>query len=234
MTVPPRLAAWSVHLYTALGAPLAMLAIEAISRDRYATAFWWMVLATFIDSTDGTLARRFRVKQVLPHFDGARLDDIVDYLNYVVVPLILAYHVALLPRSPWGLAIAAAPLLASAYGFCQLAAKTSDHFFTGFPSYWNIVVLYLYVFRWPQAVNVALLLGLSLFVFVPIRYLYPSRNPVARKTTYVLGVIWALMVVALVAQIPQPSVRLASLSLFFPAYYIGVSLWLHAGTPQQA
>ena len=101
-----RAAAWAVHFYTGLGAPLGLVALVAVARGRYAIAFWCMAVATFIDSTDGALARRFRVKEVLPQFDGSKLDDIVDYLNYVVVPLVLAYHAGLVPQNRWGLLIA--------------------------------------------------------------------------------------------------------------------------------
>jgi len=225
-----KLAAWSVHLYTAVGAVLGFLGLEAVARDNYPLAFVWMTVATFIDSTDGTLARRFRVKQVLPHFDGARLDDIVDYLNYVIVPIVLAYHAALVPAHTLGLAICAVPLLASGYGFCQLDAKTEDHFFKGFPSYWNIVVFYLYALGTPIWFNVAILLSLSILVFVPIRYLYPSRNRTAQKTTYALGGLWALCMFILLAQFPAPSRMLAWASLFFPIYYMALSLHLHVRT----
>lgn len=220
-------AAWSVHLYTALGAVLGFLALEAIVREQYALAFLWMAAATFIDSTDGTLARRFRVKQVLPNFDGARLDDIVDYLNYVLVPIVLAYHAGLVPSGTFGRLVCAAPLLASGYGFCQSDAKTDDHFFKGFPSYWNIVVFYLYALSTPAWANVALLVGLSILVFVPIRYLYPSRNPTAQKTTYALGILWALVLLVILLRFPDPSPLLAWGSLLFPAYYMGLSFHLH-------
>jgi phosphatidylcholine synthase len=229
-----RLAAWAVHAYTASGAPLALVALVAVAHGRYAIAFWCMVVATFIDSTDGMLARHFRVKEVLPTFDGARLDDIVDYLNYVVVPLVLAYHAGLVPQNGWGLLVAAMPLLASGYGFCQTAAKTSDHFFTGFPSYWNVVILYLYVLGWPTWVNTIWLVVLSILVFVPIRYLYPSRNRIAQKTTYVLGVIWSILVFIVVAQMPTPPREIALASLFFPAYYVALSFWLHFRLPPAA
>jgi phosphatidylcholine synthase len=232
--VSPRFAAWAVHAYTALGAPLALVALVAVTHGRYDVAFWCMVFATFIDSTDGVLARRFRVKEVLPQFDGARLDDIVDYLNYVLVPLVLAYHAGLVPHGGWGLAVAGLPLVASGYGFCQTAAKTKDHFFTGFPSYWNVVILYLFVLGWPLWINIAWLVGLSVLVFVPIRYLYPSRNRFAQKTTYILGVVWAVLVFIVVAQMPTPSRDLALVSLFFPAYYVALSLWAHFTHPRAA
>jgi phosphatidylcholine synthase len=223
----PTVAAWSVHFYTALGAVLGFLALESIARDQYGLAFLWMAVATFIDSTDGTLARRFRVKQVLPNFDGARLDDIVDYLNYVLVPIVLAYDAGLVPADTVGRLVCAAPLLASGYGFCQTDAKTEDHFFKGFPSYWNIVVFYLYALGTPVWLNVSLLLLFAVLVFVPIRYMYPSRNPTARRTTYALGIVWGIMMFALLAQFPEPSRPLAWATLYFPAYYMAMSLHLH-------
>jgi len=120
--------AWLVHLYTASGAILAFLAIFLIEQSRFHEAFWLMTLAVVIDATDGTLARRAHVKEIIPWFDGDRLEDIVDYLNYVLVPCVLMIRADLLPQED-ALWLVAFPLLASAYGFCQKAAKTSDHFF---------------------------------------------------------------------------------------------------------
>lgn len=230
---PPgaRLRAWGVHLYTGSGAVLALLALDAVGRDAFGAAFLWMAVAMFIDCTDGTLARRVRVKQVLPQFDGSKLDDIVDYLNYVFVPVVLVLRAGLLPAHAGALAIAALPLLASGYGFCQAAAKTPDHFFTGFPSYWNVVALYLFVLGWPPWLNALVLIAFAVLVFVPIRYLYPSRMPTAQRTTYVLGTAWAVAVFWMLAQFPTPSRALSLGSLLFPAYYVGVSVWLHLRTP---
>jgi phosphatidylcholine synthase len=220
-----------VHLYTGIGAPLALIALVASGQGWFGVAFGCMALATFIDATDGQLARRVDVKRVLPHFDGSRLDDIVDYLNYVIVPIVLAYQAGLVPPGFWGLAIASAPLIASGYGFSHEEAKTADasanYSFTGFPSYWNIVVFYLYAFGWPVWMNVAILLTFAVLVFVPIRYLYPSRSTVARMTTYVLGGIWGLIMIILLSQFPAPSRVLAVVSLYFPVYYVGLSLYLH-------
>lgn len=227
MSTARYLAAWGVHLYTASGAVVALLALDAIARQSYAAAFGWMVVAFLVDCTDGTLARRVGVKQVLPFFDGAKLDDIVDYLNYVVVPIALAGRAGLVPAGASGILVAALPLLASGYGFCHAEAKTADHFFTGFPSYWNVVVLYLYVLRSPLWFNVATLVVLSFLVFVPIRYLYPSRATAARRATYVLGAVWGCLVLWMLFQLPHASRALAIASLFFPVYYVGMSLHLH-------
>jgi phosphatidylcholine synthase len=226
-----RLIAWGVHFYTAVGAVVGLLALEAVARARFGTAFAWMVVAFLLDCTDGTMARRARVKEVVPEFDGARLDDIVDYLNYVFVPVFLALHANLLPEGRWGIVVAALPLLSSGYGFCQASAKTPDHFFTGFPSYWNVVVFYLYVLAAPLWFNVAVLTILSVLVFVPLRYLYPSRGTKFRKRIYLLGLAWGVAVIWLVFQFPAPSRTLAVLSLGFPAYYMGMSLKLHFTSP---
>jgi phosphatidylcholine synthase len=222
-------AAWAVHLYTAVGAVVGLLAINAAVSGSYGAAFAWLAVAMFVDCTDGVLARRADVKTVLPRFDGARLDDIIDYLNYVFVPIFLVFHAdGLLPESyGWRLCVAGLPLLASGYGFCQVDAKTSDHSFKGFPSYWNVVVLYLFCLQMPQWFNVAVIVLLSILVFVPLRYLYPSRGTSLRLATHLLGVVWAGMMVVLIAQFPQPSRELAALSLFFPAYYFAASLYVH-------
>jgi phosphatidylcholine synthase len=210
---------------------LALLALDAIAAESYASAFWWMSVAFILDCTDGTLARRARVKEILPDFDGAKLDDIVDYLNYVLVPIALALRADLLPTGTAGILVASLPLLASAYGFCNAGAKTPDHFFTGFPSYWNVVAFYLFALRAPIWFNVATLVFLSVSVFVPIRFLYPSRGSGIRLQMYVFGVVWGGLVFWLLFQFPTPSRALAIVSLFFPAYYVGQSLLVHFTTP---
>ena len=146
-----------------------------------------MFVATIVDATDGALARRARVKEVLPDVDGARIDDIVDYITFVFLPMLLLEASGGLLRAA-ALPVIAVVLLSSMYGFVAPDAKSSDHFFTGFPSYWNIVVLYLMLFRVPPLVNAVVLLALSALVFVRIGYVYPSRTPTLRTLTLLLGV----------------------------------------------
>jgi phosphatidylcholine synthase len=119
-------------------------------------------------------------------------------------------------------------LLSSLFGFVSEDAKTEDHFFTGFPSYWNIVALYLVVLGLSPVVNAAILLILSSLVFVRIGYVYPSRMITARTLTLTLGSVWGLMILMLILQLPTPQRSLALLSLFFPAYYTVLSFVLHA------
>ena len=217
--------AWLVHLYTALGAIVGFFSILAIEQQSFRGAFFLMALTVVIDATDGTLARMARVKEVIPWFDGNLLDEIVDYLNFVIAPCFLLIHARLLPPED-SLWLAALPLLASAYGFCQKDAKTADYFFLGFPSYWNIVVFYFYVLKTPLWVNAFVIIALSVLVFAPIKFIYPSRSPRFRAQTNIFGALWGGLDLYMIYRLPQDSPALAFASLLFPAYYTALSLWL--------
>ena len=217
--------AWLVHLYTALGAIVGFFSILAIEQGSFREAFFLMALTVVIDATDGSLARAARVKELIPWFDGNLLDEIVDYLNFVIAPCFFLVHADLLPPQD-SLWLAALPLLASAYGFCRTDAKTADNFFLGFPSYWNIVVFYLYVLQAPLWVNAFLIIALSILVFVPIKFIYPSRSPRFRVPLNILGAVWGVAVLYMIYRLPHIDRTLAVASLLFPAYYTALSLWL--------
>jgi phosphatidylcholine synthase len=218
--------AWSVHAYTASAVLVSYFIVEATVAGRYQTAFLWMLVATVVDASDGALARAIRVSDVLPQFNGARLDDIVDYLTFVFTPAILIAHAGLVTGVAGTVALAAM-LLSSAYGFGREDAKTADHFFTGFPSYWNIVAFYLYAFRLSPAVNAAVLVALAVLVFVPIGYVYPTRTPVLRPVTIALGAAWGTLLVVILRRLPEPGTGLLLTSLAYPVYYTVLSLVLH-------
>jgi len=219
---------WFAHLYTGLGAVVALLATLAVLAGNYRGAFIWLGVQIFIDATDGVLARALRVKDRLPHFDGARLDDIIDYLCYVFIPVLLLLHAELLPAG-WGVWVGGAMLLSSAYGFSQTAAKvkTTDYFFTGFPSYWNLVAFYVFLLDWPPEINAAILLLFAVLIFIPLRYVYPSRTETLSLLTNVLGGLWAIMAVGILWRLPATDGPWVLLSLTFPVYYMALSLWLN-------
>lgn len=219
-------AAWLAHLYTASGAVLAFLAMTAVVENDYRRVFLWLAAQVAVDATDGVFARRVRVDERLPWFSGRRLDDIIDYLTYVFIPAILVWHVPLVP-APYAAAVAAAMLVSSAYGFSRDDAKTPDHFFTGFPSYWNIVVFYLMVSGWSATVNTIVLVVLAALVFVPIRYVYPSRTPVLMLPTNVLGALWGVAMLVMLWKFPAVPPLLLGASFVFPIYYLALSLVLH-------
>ncbi len=218
-----RARAWAVHAFTASGAVLGLLALLAAARGDYALSALWMLAALAVDGSDGLLARRFQVARFAPALDGRRLDDIVDYLNYVIVPvcfLVWSGHI----ESLW---IAAAPVLASAYGFAQTEAKTRDHFFLGFPSYWNVVAIYLWQFQVGAVATGVVIVLLAALVFVPLRYLHPSQMHRLWWSTNLGAALW-LGVVALAVAAPETAARLRLIecSLIYPVWYLGLSLWL--------
>jgi phosphatidylcholine synthase len=218
-------AAWGVHLLTATGAISAFGSLLAVSQGDVRAAFFWLYVAVAVDAIDGALARAARVKDLLPFFDGAKLDDIVDYMTFVLVPVVLLVETGLLAGS-LGIAAACAALLASAYRFCHADAKTADHFFTGFPSYWNIVALYFYVFQLDPTVCALATLVLAALVFAPLRFLYPSRMTWLRAPTIGLGVVWGAAVALVLLRLPERAVGLATLSLAYPLYYTLLSFWV--------
>jgi phosphatidylcholine synthase len=217
--------AWFVHLVTASGAVWGFLAVLASVRHEWQAAVFWMALTVIVDGLDGTLARKARVKQVLPDFDGALLDNMVDYLTYVIVPAVFLYEADMLPAS---LAVfgAAMILLSSAYQFCQGDAKTDDHYFKGFPSYWNVAVFYMFILGMSQWVNLIVVAVLSILVFVPIKYVYPSRTVPFQRVTLVVTALWGIVGLVLLALFPTPPVWLTAASLLYVVYYLGVSLYL--------
>ena len=227
-----RLRASAVHLYTASGAVIALLIMVAAYEGDVVKALWLGLAALIIDSTDGLLARRYRVSELLPSFDGARLDDIVDYMTYVLAPVLLLWSSGYLPEGTMGVVIAALPLLASSYQFCQVDAKTEDHFFRGFPSYWNIVAFYAIVFDLGVAAVGSILFVCSLLVFVPLRYVYPSRTVAFRRITVALTALWILGYAAILFGMPNPDGLLLAFTLLYLVYYLSLSLYLSSKTLQ--
>jgi phosphatidylcholine synthase len=167
------------------------------------------------------------VKKVLPGFDGRRLDDLVDFLNYTCLPLLLLWRADVLPgqNAMWLLL----PLLASAYGFCQVEAKTADGYFLGFPSYWNVVSFYLYVLPLPVGIIVLILVVFALLTFVPSRYLYPTQSGGRNRVTNGLGAAWTCLLAWILWSLPTDeapnadSIRWTIGSLIFPVYYLATS-----------
>lgn len=221
--------AWLAHLYTALGAAAALLATLNVFAAHFREAFIWLAVQIFIDATDGFLARTLRVKERLPYFDGDTLDNVIDYLCYVFVPVLLIIRANLLPEGGWEFYIGSAVMMASAYGFSRTDAKVQaggEYFFTGFPSYWNVVAFYLYIWRPTQETAAWILLVLALLVFVPLRFVYPSRTRTLRTLTILIGSAWGAITSWMLWRLPATDGPWLWLSLIFPAYYAGLSFWL--------
>jgi phosphatidylcholine synthase len=221
-----RATAWAVHLYTvtglALGAAAAVLIVDGGAAS-LRLALLLLLVATAIDATDGVLARRFDAASVLPRFDGRRLDDIVDFHCYVSLPLLLIWRAGLLPGAAGWLLLG--PLVAAAYGFSQTEAKTEDGYFLGFPSYWNVVALYLFLLHPAPATTAFVVTALAVLTFVPARYLYPSMAGRLNRIAALGGAAWGVALLAILLHEAAPRTWVL-LSLAYPAWYMAASWWV--------
>jgi phosphatidylcholine synthase len=218
-----KLRAWLVHAYTALGLPCAFLALLAAYDGRARDVFLILLLAIAIDGTDGPMARRFDVKRWTPHFDGRKLDDIIDYMTYTFIPIFFIWRFELV-SGQWA-AVLLVALVCSAYGFCSDGAKTPDKYFTGFPSYWNAVALFMYVLHLPVIANAGIVLFLALLTLTPVRF--PSSQAVKPvERVVILGA--ALLTFVLVINLDNPPPLLVYASLAYPLYHLVSSITLFA------
>ena len=228
--------AWSVHLFTATGAVWGFLTLLAIWEENFRLAIGYILIAMFVDGFDGMLARWFHVKEYARGVDGGLMDNIIDYLNYVVVAALLLIKVPDLIPEEFAMAAAFSILLTSAYQFSQTDAKTDNdsYFFKGFPSVWNFLVVYMMLLRLNPWINLAAVVICNILVFVPIRYLYPTRNTRLRRLTlgftYLYGAlgVWALL------QYPDVPGWVAPVSSLYVAYYALLSFFPNIGMAKSA
>jgi phosphatidylcholine synthase len=218
-----RLRAASIHILTAVGAVLALLALQAAHHADWQMMFVWLGIALIVDAVDGPLARLFDVKAVLPRFSGERLDLIIDYLTYVAIPAFVLTETNLLPEA-FQLPAAIAILLSGLFHVSDVNSKTEEGFFVGFPAVWNIVLLYLFVLGLPPMVALAVVGGLVLLTFVPILYVHPFRVARLRILTGLVTLAW-MVVSAIAVANPFPSARWVQITLLaVAAYFAAVGL----------
>lgn len=230
---PPRAAAaraMAVHAFTASGAVLGFLAVVAVLEGDRIAAFLWLGLALFVDGIDGTLARKVNVRQNAPQIDGATLDNVIDYFNYVAVPALMIYWFGMLPEgwSVWG---AAAIMGVSCYTFANVGIKSDDYYFVGFPAVWSLVVLYFHVLQTQPLTNLIVVGVCCVLTFVPWKYVHPFRVRDWRSVTIPMTVLWAATSLRLVLVDPDSGrIREASPIVFWlwvlaSLYFAALSGW---------
>ena len=197
-----KIAAWAVHGFTASGAVLGFLAIISIFNNDLVGAFLWLGLALLIDGIDGSLARKFEVSDKTPNIDGSTLDNVIDYLNYVIIPALMIYWFQMVPNG-WEIILPAGMFAVSLYTFANMNMKTNDYYFSGFPAVWNIVVLYFYILNTHPIINVIIILLLFIFTFIPIKFVHPLRVKKIRNLTIFCTVLWSATSLKLVTTNPD-------------------------------
>ena len=197
-----KIAAWAVHGFTASGAVLGFLAIISILNNDLVGAFLWLGLALLIDGIDGSLARKIGVLDKTPNIDGSTLDNVIDYLNYVIIPALMIYWFQMVPNG-WEIILPAGMFAVSLYTFANMNMKTNDYYFSGFPAVWNIVVLYFYILNTHPIINVIVILLLFIFTFIPIKFVHPLRVKKIRNLTIFCTVLWSATTLKLVTTNPD-------------------------------
>jgi phosphatidylcholine synthase len=197
-----KIAAWAVHGFTGSGAVLGFLAIISIFDNDLVGAFLWLGLALLIDGIDGTIARKIGVTDKTPNIDGSTLDNVIDYLNYVIIPSLMVYWFQLVPLG-WEIIIPAGMFLVSLYTFANLNMKTSDYYFSGFPAVWNIAVLYFYILETNEWLNLSVIIFFYILTFIPIKFIHPLRVKKLRHITIFATILWSATTLKLVTTDPE-------------------------------
>ncbi|MBN7759922.1 phosphatidylcholine/phosphatidylserine synthase [Nitratireductor aquimarinus] len=194
----PQAKAFSVHLLTASGSFLAFLSLVAASEERWAAMFWWLGFALFVDGIDGPIARKLDVKQVLPTWSGDMLDNIIDYVTYVLIPAFALYQSGFMGE---GLSFLSAAIIVitSAIYYADTGMKTRENFFKGFPVVWNMVVFTLFVVQPGEMIAFGVVLISAFTTFLPVFFLHPVR--VQRLRTLNLAIFFAWCAFGIIALI---------------------------------
>ncbi|WP_405023120.1 phosphatidylcholine synthase [Mesorhizobium sp. P13.3] len=185
----PQARAFSVHLLTASGSFLAFLSLVAASEGRWTAMFWWLGLALFVDGIDGPIARKLEVKEILPTWSGELLDNIIDYVTYVLIPAFALYQRGLMGENLSFLS-AAIIVVSSAIYYADTGMKTKENFFKGFPVVWNMVVFTLFVIEPGQWVSFAVVVVAGILTFLPINFIHPVRVVRLRPINLGMTLLW--------------------------------------------
>ncbi|TPI14660.1 phosphatidylcholine/phosphatidylserine synthase [Mesorhizobium sp. B2-4-6] len=185
----PQARAFSVHLLTASGSFLAFLSLVAASEERWTAMFWWLGLALFVDGIDGPIARKLEVKEILPTWSGELLDNIIDYVTYVLIPAFALYQRGFMGENLSFLS-AAIIVVSSAIYYADTGMKTKENFFKGFPVVWNMVVFTLFVIEPGQWVSFAVVVVAGILTFLPISFIHPVRVVRLRPVNLGMTLLW--------------------------------------------
>jgi phosphatidylcholine synthase len=220
----PWASAFAVHVLTACGAAVCLLAMIAATSGQWSLMFAWLGVALIIDGFDGAFARYFRVKQLLPRWSGDTLDLVVDYLAYVFVPAYAIVMGGVLPELaavPAGILI----LITSALYFADRRMKTPDNYFRGFPALWNIVAFYLFVLRPAPWLAALVVLAFCLLTFVPFPFVHPARVARLRWLNLAAVFVWSSFATATVAADMNPGIAVKLGLSLLAIYFVAAGLW---------
>lgn len=229
-TLAEKTAAWAVHAFTLSGLLWATLAVAALIEGKPEWMWLWLGIALVVDGVDGTLARKFRVKEVVSWFNGTVVDHVVDYLTWTAIPVM--YMVMHLPLGPKPLALALAVLILVSSMFCYAndLAKSRDNYFVGFPAAWNIVAVLLAVWHAPMAVCIITIVVFCVLTLVPLHYTHPFRVARGRTGNIIATFVWIVSTGVLVVRMTlEPGVFTPTMELATVVINVAAGAWLIVG-----
>jgi len=222
-----RAAGFSVHLFTASGSAVALLALYAAIERDFSGCFAWLGLALVIDGVDGTLARFARVTETASAIDGVVLDLVIDFLTYVLVPIVAIWRSDLMPvtLSFW---LGVIVVFASGLYFADTRMKTRDYWFRGFPALWNVVALYLFVLRPPAVISALIILAGVAAMFAPVVFVHPMRVKTLRGLNIVASIAFFALSAIAIRQSFDASLTVKLGFIVIAAYFLALPLLRHS------
>lgn len=224
-TIIQKALAWSVHIFTSLGLVAGFMAILSIQEQNWRATMLWLILALIIDGVDGSLARLFNVKEVLPYMDGKVIDYVIDFATYAIIPIYMFYEADLVVES-WKLPLCIIMLLVSALYYGKEGMVTEDKYFLGFPVLWNMVMYYyIFVTNFTSTSYVILTLIFAAMHFIPIKFVYPSQNARFKLLTLIVSVLFIGTLALLVFYYPERPAWLVLIAYLTVIYYAAMAIY---------
>lgn len=217
--------AWSVHIFTASGLLTGFMAILAINEKDWRSTMFWLLAALIIDGIDGTFARMFRVKEVLPYIDGKTIDYVIDFATYAIIPAYFFYEAELVSQD-WRLPLTFLILMVSSLYYGKEGMVSDDNYFVGFPVLWNMVVFYLvFVLSCSHLINGILVVFFAILHFVPIKFAYPSQASRLKGVTIAASLVFLIALPLMVYYYPERPMWLKIVMILNLCYFGGIATW---------
>ena len=215
--------AFAVHIFTATGAALALIALVYAVQGQWPAMFLCFGIALVVDGVDGTIARRLEVAKLLPRWSGDVLDLVVDFVTYVFVPSYAIVAGGLLPR-PLALPAGVVIVLTGALYFADRDMKTADNYFRGFPALWNAAEFYLFLLKPPPLLAAAAIVLLAGLTFVPFKFLHPMRVARMRAVNIAAVMLWAVLALIAIWRDLDPGPWVTGSLVVIGLYFLAVGL----------
>ena len=229
-----KMRAGAVHLLTAIGVIPALLSVVALVEQDFRMALIWLGVSLLVDTLDGPLARRYAVKHYMPNVDGDVLDFVIDYMTYAIIPSLFVYSYGFFGSESMNIAAAAFMMMTALYCFANKSMKTQDNFFSGFPSGWNFIALYFYLFPPAPALALGLIVFFGALTFIPVKCIHPIRVRHLRPVTFPLTVVWAAVSLYLIWIRPMATEAPETLAnapyaagtlIVVTVWFVAISIW---------